>query len=42
MDADSRLAAGLSDGLLRLSIGIEELEDLRADLADGLKRATTP
>jgi cystathionine gamma-synthase len=40
MDPEARLAAGLTDGLLRLSVGIEDLEDLRADLAAGLKRAT--
>jgi cystathionine gamma-synthase len=40
MDPESRLAAGLTDGLLRLSVGIEDLEDLRADLAAGLKRAS--
>ncbi len=39
MDAESRLAAGLTDGMLRLSVGIEDLEDLRADLAEGLKRS---
>jgi cystathionine gamma-synthase len=39
MDEASRQAAGLVDGLLRLSVGIEGLEDLRADLAAGLKRA---
>jgi cystathionine gamma-synthase len=38
MDEASRRAAGLTDGLLRLSIGIEALEDLRADLAEGLRR----
>ncbi|HKC16735.1 MAG TPA: cystathionine gamma-synthase [Steroidobacteraceae bacterium] len=38
MDEASRRAAGLTDGLLRLSVGIEALEDLRADLAEGLKR----
>jgi cystathionine gamma-synthase len=38
MDLASRKAAGLTDGLLRLSIGIEDLEDLRADLAAGLAR----
>jgi cystathionine beta-lyase/cystathionine gamma-synthase len=27
------------DGLLRLSIGIESVEDLRSDLAAGLARA---
>ncbi len=39
MDPDARLKAGLVDGLIRLSIGIESLEDLRADLAAGLERA---
>jgi cystathionine gamma-synthase len=39
MDAASRQAAGLSDGLLRLSIGIEALQDLQDDLAGGLERA---
>jgi cystathionine gamma-synthase len=36
MDEDSRRAAGLVDGLLRLSIGIEAVEDLQKDLAIGL------
>jgi cystathionine gamma-synthase len=39
MAPEARAAAGLVDGLLRLSIGIEAVEDLRADLAAGLKRA---
>jgi cystathionine gamma-synthase len=39
MDPAARAAAGLTDGLLRLSIGIEDVGDLRADLATGLKRA---
>lgn len=38
MDEDSQRAAGLSDGLLRLSVGIEALADLQADLAAGLAR----
>lgn len=38
MEESARQAAGLTDGLLRLSIGIEALEDLRADLAAGLAR----
>jgi cystathionine gamma-synthase len=42
MEPAARAAAGLSDGLLRLSVGIEELEDLRADLAAGLARAFSP
>ncbi|MGH8139799.1 MAG: cystathionine gamma-synthase [Steroidobacteraceae bacterium] len=39
MDAAARHKAGLADGLVRLSIGIEGLEDLRRDLAAGLQRA---
>ncbi|HEX5462383.1 MAG TPA: cystathionine gamma-synthase [Steroidobacteraceae bacterium] len=39
MDPAARLRAGLADGLIRLSIGIEGLEDLRADIAAGLERA---
>jgi cystathionine gamma-synthase len=39
MEPSAREAAGLVDGLLRLSIGIENVEDLRADLAAALQRA---
>jgi cystathionine gamma-synthase len=39
MDPAARERAGLTDGLIRLSIGIEALEDLRADLARALRRA---
>ncbi len=39
MDAEARARAGLGDGLIRLSVGIESLADLRADLAEGLRRA---
>jgi cystathionine gamma-synthase len=39
MDPAARERAGLSDGLIRLSIGIEALEDLRADLERALIRA---
>jgi len=38
MDPDARRAAGLGDGLLRLSVGIEDVADLRNDLAAGLAR----
>ena len=38
MSAEARATAGISDGLLRLSIGIEALEDLQADLIKGLER----
>jgi cystathionine gamma-synthase len=39
MDPAARARAGLTDGLIRLSVGIEALEDLRADLAAGLARS---
>jgi cystathionine gamma-synthase len=39
MDPVARQKAGLADGLIRLSVGIEGLEDLRRDLAAALKRA---
>ena len=39
MDAEARRRAGIGDGLLRLSVGIEAIEDLRADLERGLARA---
>jgi len=39
MDPAARQRAGLVDGLIRLSVGIEGLEDLQQDLAAGLQRA---
>ena len=36
MSAADRLAAGISDGLVRYSVGIENVEDLIADLEEGL------
>jgi cystathionine gamma-synthase len=41
MDGQARERAGLTDGLIRLSIGIEALEDLREDLARALARAAS-
>jgi len=41
MDAPARQRAGIGDGLLRLSVGIEAVEDLLADLDDALERAAT-
>ncbi len=38
MSPEARVMAGISDGLLRLSIGIEALDDLQADLAAALAR----
>jgi cystathionine gamma-synthase len=39
MEESARLRAGISPGLLRISVGIEDHKDLIADLAEGLKRA---
>lgn len=39
MSAEARAAAGIGDGLLRLSVGIEHVDDLLADLSDALVRA---
>jgi cystathionine gamma-synthase len=38
MDASARQRAGIGDGLLRLSVGIEAVEDLLADLDTGMRR----
>ena len=40
MDPAARARAGLTDGLLRLSVGIEGLADLQEDLARALERAS--
>jgi cystathionine gamma-lyase len=34
---DQRQALGISDGLIRLSVGVEDVSDLRADLETALK-----
>jgi cystathionine gamma-synthase len=39
MSAEARVAAGIGDGLLRLSVGIEHVDDLVADIAAALDRA---
>ncbi len=39
MTPEARAKAGISDGLLRLSVGIEASEDLIVDLVAGLGRA---
>ena len=33
-----RAAMGISDGLVRISVGLEDVEDLREDLAQALER----
>lgn len=37
LSADARAAAGITEGLLRISVGLEGLEDLKADLDRGLR-----
>lgn len=39
MPADQLVASGISEGTLRLSIGLENVDDLIADLSQGLKAA---
>jgi cystathionine gamma-synthase len=36
MTPEARQLAGISDGLIRLSVGIEAVEDLQADLEQAL------
>jgi O-succinylhomoserine sulfhydrylase len=36
LSAEQRQAAGISDGLIRLAVGLESVDDLRADLERGL------
>jgi len=39
LSADARAAAGITEGLLRISVGLEGLDDLKADLDRGLRTA---
>ena len=39
MSAEAREAAGIGDGLLRLSVGIEDARDLAADIDAALERS---
>ncbi len=36
LSAEERVKAGVSDGLLRISVGIEDLDDIRQDIYDAL------
>jgi O-succinylhomoserine sulfhydrylase len=38
VDPDARLAAGISDGLVRIAVGLETVADIQADLARGLDK----
>jgi len=39
MTPEQRAAAGIGDGLVRIAVGLEDIRDLRADLARGLTAA---
>ena len=41
MSREARAAAGISDGLMRLSVGLEDVEDLWEDLDQAIPRAVT-
>jgi len=38
LSAEARAAAGIGEGLLRISVGLESVADLQADLRRGLER----
>lgn len=41
MTPQARATAGITDGLIRLSVGIEGTEDLVGDIQGALERAVT-
>jgi cystathionine beta-lyase/cystathionine gamma-synthase len=42
LGAEGRARAGIPEGLVRLSVGLEDAEDLRRDLDQALAQATVP
>jgi cystathionine gamma-lyase len=42
MSAEEKAALGITDNLIRLSVGIEETEDLIADVKQALEKTTPP
>ena len=38
MTAEQRVAVGISDGLVRVAVGLESIEDIKADLSRGLEK----
>jgi cystathionine gamma-synthase len=42
MPAEVRCRVGIGDGLIRLSVGLEDFQDLRGDLAQALGKTTPP
>lgn len=41
LTSEARQALGITDNLVRISVGIEDLEDLKADLAQALQKITS-
>ncbi len=41
MTKQERLAAGITDGLIRLSVGLEDPDDIISDLDSGIRKATS-
>jgi cystathionine beta-lyase/cystathionine gamma-synthase len=39
MDAGARRAAGIADGLIRVSVGLEDVDDIVRDFARALEKA---
>jgi O-acetylhomoserine (thiol)-lyase len=39
LSAEELLNAGVKPGLIRLSVGLEDIDDIKADLADGFAAA---
>ena len=42
LSAEERAAAGITDGLIRISVGLERVEELERDLLGALERASRP
>ena len=42
MDREERLRAGIADGLIRMSVGIEDTDEIIEDLAHALSRSQPP
>jgi methionine-gamma-lyase len=40
MTPEARQAAGIAEGLVRISVGLEHVDDIIADLSQALKKAT--
>jgi len=41
MSRKERLAAGIGDGLIRVSVGLEDVDDIISDLDQAIRKATT-